>query len=76
MGALNHIPIAAAFAVIPPCEPSTAMTADGDRGERFISVSASSHVDAEPDLASVSVGAIVEADTVKDARAQQHPGPN
>jgi uncharacterized protein len=71
MGALRHILIAAAFAAIPLCEPRTAMAADGDKpGERFISVSATGSVDAEPDLASVSVGAIVEADTAKEALAR------
>ena len=71
MGTLRPILIAAAFAAIPLCEPQTAMAADGDRsGERLVSVSATGSVDAEPDLASVSVGAIVEADTAKEALAR------
>src|SRR5262245_31612667 len=69
MGSLRHILIAAAFAAIALCDPRTAMAADGDKAERLISVTASGHVDAEPDLASVSVGAIVEADTAKGALA-------
>lgn len=69
MSALRHILIAAAFvAAAPLCEPRTAMAADGDKpAERFISVSATGSVDAEPDLASVSAGVIVEADTAKEA---------
>ena len=71
MGTLRPILIAAAFAAISLCEPQTAMAADGDRpGERLVSVSATGSVDAEPDLASVSVGAIVEADTAKEALAR------
>jgi len=68
MGALIPILMAAALVAISLCEPPTAIAADGDRpSERFISVSATGSVDAEPDLASVSVGAIVEADTAKEA---------
>ena len=69
MSALRHILIAAAFVTAAPlCEPRTAMAADGDKpAERFISVSATGSVDAEPDLASVSAGVIVEADTAKEA---------
>jgi uncharacterized protein YggE len=71
MGALKPLLIAAAFAAIPLCGPRTAMAADGDKpGERCISVSATGSVDAEPDLASVSVGTIVEADTAKEALAR------
>ena len=71
MGALTPIVIAAAFAAISLCAPRTAIAADGDRSsERFISVSATGSVNAEPDLASVSVGAIVEADTAKEALAR------
>jgi uncharacterized protein YggE len=70
MGTLKPLLIAAAFAAIPLCGPRTAMAADGDKpGERFIAVSATGSVDAEPDLASVSVGTIVEADTAKEALA-------
>jgi uncharacterized protein len=68
MGARTPILMAAAFAAIFLCEPRMAMAADGDRpSERVISVSATGSVDAEPDLASVSIGAIVEADTAKEA---------
>jgi len=69
MSTLRHILIAAAFVTAAPlCEPRTAMAADGDKpAERFISVSATGSVDAEPDLASVSAGVIVEADTAKEA---------
>ena len=68
MGALIPILMAAALVAISLCAPPTAIAADGDRpSERFISVSATGSVDAEPDLASVSVGAIVEADTAKEA---------
>jgi uncharacterized protein len=68
MGARTPILMAAAFAAIFLCEPRTAMAADGERpSERVISVSATGSVDAEPDLASVSIGAIVEADTAKEA---------
>ena len=71
MGALTPIVIAAAFAAISLCAPRTAIAADGDRPcERFISVSATGSANAEPDLASVSVGAIVEADTAKEALAR------
>ncbi len=71
MGPLTPLLIAAAFAAIALCGPRTAMAADGDKpGERFISVSATGSVDAEPDLASVSVGTIVEADTAKEALAR------
>ena len=71
MSALTPILIAAAFAAISLCEPRPAMAADGDRpSERFVSVSATGSVNAEPDLASVSVGAIVEADTAKEALAR------
>ncbi|HKD56871.1 MAG TPA: SIMPL domain-containing protein [Hyphomicrobiaceae bacterium] len=71
MSALKPLLIAAAFAAIPLCGPRTAMAADGEKpGERFISVSATGSVDAEPDLASVSVGTIVEADTAKEALAR------
>ena len=70
MGTLRPILIAGAFAAICLCEPM-AMAADGDRaGERLVSVSATGSVDAEPDLASVSVGAIVETDTAKEALAR------
>ena len=70
MGTPRPILIAAAFAVICLCAPM-AMAADGDRaGERLVSVSATGSVEAEPDLASVSVGAIVEADTAKEALAR------
>jgi uncharacterized protein YggE len=71
MDTLRPILIAAAFTAILLGEPGTPMAADGDRpGERFVSVSATGSVDAEPDLASVSVGAIVEADTAKEAFAR------
>jgi len=71
MGAPALLLIAAAFAASSLCEPRAAMAADGDRpSERFISVSATGSVDAEPDLAGVSVGAIVETDSAKEALAR------
>jgi uncharacterized protein len=71
MGTLRSILIATAFAAICLCEPRTAVAADSDRpGERLVSVSATGSVDAEPDLANISVGAVVEADTAKEALAR------
>lgn len=49
----------------------TPMAADGDKpGERIISVTATGSVAAEPDLAHISAGVVVEADTAKDALAR------
>jgi uncharacterized protein YggE len=47
------------------------MAADGDKpGERIISVTATGSVVAEPDLAHISAGVVVEADTAKEALAR------
>jgi uncharacterized protein len=72
MGALRHILVAAALAAaIPLYAARTAMAADGDKPrERFISVSATGNVEVESDLAGVSVGVIIEADTAKEALAR------
>jgi uncharacterized protein len=71
MGTLKPILIAALFAAILLCEPRTAMAADdATPGKRFVSVSATGSVNVEPDLATVSVAAIVEADTAKEALAR------
>ena len=47
------------------------MAAEGDKSaERYVSVSATGSVPADPDMASISTGVIVEADTAKDALAR------
>ena len=47
------------------------MAADGDKlAERYVSVSATGSVAADPDIASVSTGVEVEADTAKEALAR------
>lgn len=47
-----------------------AMSADADKLERSVSVSASGTVAAEPDIAYISTGVVTEADTAKDAIAR------
>ena len=47
------------------------MAAEGDKSaERYVSVSATGSVAADPDMASISTGVIVEADTAKEALAR------
>jgi len=49
----------------------TAMAVDGDKlAERYVSVSATGSVAADPDMASISAGVVVEADTAKEALAR------
>ena len=72
MSALRHIVIMAAFiAAATLGEARTAMAAEGDKSaERYVSVSATGSVAADPDMAHVSTGVIVEADTAKEALAR------
>ena len=72
MSGLKHILIAAALiAAATLVQARTAMAADGDKtAERFVSVSATGSVGAEPDLATISTGVVVEADTAKEALAR------
>ena len=72
MSALRDIVIVAALiAAATFCEARTAMAAEGDKSaERYVSVSATGSVPADPDMASISTGVIVEADTAKDALAR------
>ena len=72
MSALRHILIAAALiAAATLCEARTAMAADGDKpAERHVSVSATGSVAADPDIATISAGVVVEADTAKEALAR------
>jgi uncharacterized protein len=47
------------------------MAAEGDKSaERYVSVSATASVAADPDMAAISTGVIVEADTAKEAFAR------
>jgi uncharacterized protein len=72
MNALKRILIAAALiAAAALFQARTAMAADGDKlAERYVSVSATGSVAADPDIASVSTGVEVEADTAKEALAR------
>ena len=72
MSALRHILIVAALiAAAALCQARTAMAAEGDKpGERTVSVSATGSVGADPDMATISTGVIVEAETAKDALAR------
>jgi len=72
MSALRHIVIAAALiAAANLLQARMAMAAEGDKlTERYVSVSATGSVAADPDLATVSTGVIVEADTAKEALAR------
>jgi uncharacterized protein YggE len=71
MGALRHIVIvAASIAAATLGQGRTAMAAEDRPAERYVSVSATGSVAAEPDMASVSTGVIVEADTAKEALAR------
>src|SRR5262245_3327741 len=63
---------AAAVAAATLLEARTAMTADGDKAERTVSVSASGSATAEPDIARISAGVTTEADTAKDAIARNN----
>lgn len=68
----RHIVIAAALiAAATLGEARTAMAAEGDKSaERYVSVSATGSVAVDPDMAHVSTGVIVEADTAKEALAR------
>jgi uncharacterized protein len=72
MSALRHVVIAAALiAATTFTEAGTSMAAEGDKSaERYVSVSATGSVGADPDMATISTGVIVEADTAKDALAR------
>ena len=72
MSALRHIGIAVALiAAATLVQAGTAMAAEDDKSaERFVSVSATGSVAAEPDMATVSAGVVVEAETAKDALAR------
>jgi uncharacterized protein YggE len=72
MSALRHIVIVAALiAAATLFKAGTAMAAEGDKpAERYVAVSATGSVAAEPDMAAVSTGVIVEADTAKEALAR------
>jgi hypothetical protein len=72
MSALRHIVIVAALIVAATLsEARTAMAAEGDKSaERYVSVSATGSVATDPDMATISTGVIVEADTAKDALAR------
>lgn len=59
--------LAALVALAAISEARQGMAADGDRQERFVSVSASGAVSAEPDIAYVQTGLVTEGDTAKDA---------
>ena len=72
MSAVRHIVIVAALiATATLFEARTAMAAEGDKlAERYVSVSATGSVAVEPDMATISTGVVVEADTAKDALAR------
>ena len=71
MGALRQVVIvAASIAAAALGQGRTAMAADDKPAERYVSVSATGSVAADPDMASVSTGVIVEADTAKEALAR------
>lgn len=59
--------LAALVAATALSEARSAMAAEGDKQERFVSVSASGAVAAEPDIAYVQAGLVTEGDTAKDA---------
>ena len=69
---LRHMALAAAVAAVAALlQTGTPMAADSDKpSERTITVSATGRVAAEPDIAHVSVGVIVDAATAKDALAR------
>jgi uncharacterized protein len=63
--------VAALIAAATLSEVRTAMAGEGDKSaERTVSVSATGSVAADPDMAYISTGVIVEADTAKDALAR------
>lgn len=72
MSALRHIVIAVALmAAATLVEARTVMAAEGDKSaERHVSVSATGSVAADPDMASIATGVVVEADSAKDALAR------
>jgi uncharacterized protein YggE len=69
---LRRIGLAAALAASAIlAQARTPMAAEGDRQpERTISVSASGSITAEPDMARISAGVVVEADTAREALAR------
>jgi uncharacterized protein len=72
MSALRHILIVAALLGMPTLfQARTAMAAEGDKpAQRYVAVSAIGSVAADPDMAIISTGVVVEADTAKDALAR------
>lgn len=73
MGRFGQLALALALAVAGAAllQAGTAMAADADKSiERTVTVSATGSVTAEPDVAYVSVGVIVDAATAKDALAR------
>jgi uncharacterized protein YggE len=71
MDALRQVVIvAASIAAVALGQGRMAMAADDKPAERYVSVSATGSVAADPDMASVSTGVIVEADTAKEALAR------
>jgi uncharacterized protein YggE len=72
MSTLRRIVIVAALiAAAAIFESRLAMAAEGDKSaERYVSVSATGSVAADPDMAAISTGVIVEADTAKEALAR------
>jgi hypothetical protein len=59
--------LAGLVAAVAVGQARSAMAADGDKQERFVSVSAQGTVSAEPDIAHVQAGLTTEAGTAKDA---------
>src|SRR2546423_10751112 len=63
--------VAALIASATLFEPRAAMAAEGDKpAERYVSVSATGSVAADPAMAPISTRVIVEADTAKEALAR------
>jgi uncharacterized protein len=69
---MRHILIATALiAAATTSQATAAMAADSDKpAERYVSVSSTGSVAADPDMATVSAGVAVEADTAKEALAR------
>ncbi len=62
---------AALFAAATLLEAGSAMAAEGQKSaERHVSVTATGSVTAEPDMAYVSIGVLIDADTAKDGLAR------
>lgn len=72
MNTLQRILIAVAMvAVATHTQTRSAMAAESDKmAERYVSVSATGSIAADPDMASISAGVVVEADTARDALAR------